>query len=86
MKRKTNSYHDNGFATEHFGAFRMIQMAPANIAAHSTQNKMKKIQRNRCQNGSFAYFINSSLVIPEKLYKIEQFTRRKKTNKTVNLI
>lgn len=63
-------YQDNGFGAEHFGAFKMIRTAPASIAIHRSQNITKITRRSFTQNGSDAYFINSSLVIPVKPCKI----------------
>lgn len=59
----------------------MIATAPSNIAIQTAQNKMNKIHLNLTQNGSFAYFINSSFVIPVNVFvskrgkKEENFVR-----------
>lgn len=70
-------YQTRASGAEHFGALKIIQMAPANITTHNNQKVMKKIQRNRIQNGSLTYFINSSLVIPVKFYKKDSKRKEK---------
>lgn len=60
-----SSYQVLGTGAEHFGAITIIAIAPANMPSHKSQNSTNNDQRKRTQNGSFAYFINSSLSMPE---------------------